>query len=604
MKPQKFIASTTRAALARVRETLGEDAVILSNRSTPQGVEVVAIAEGDFESMVGDTGATRAPAGRDQTIDKRPSIADQIASQLQGLRPPVAAAEPVAAMAAQGGFGAREAPTAPAPEAPPRASFPWEERQAARQQFSFIDFVRGRRPSAGTAPRPVDHVLRTDVHLAKVPVPGAAQTPTDRLFERVPETMDRPTAGSMSRPGSGSGAVPDRSAAPTLQRAVPQPSEQTRAQASTASSGESRRNAPSASTALPSDEGRDGAEDRRGREVTGRSTDDAVFDEREILDELRTLRALVQGNLTGAPRSAAPPSAVGPEVVARRRDEVVSSVKSPASGVSASLRRDLLSSGFASDLVDEALQGMPANLAIEEAREWMVSRLASLLVCGTALDDVVEAGGVYAVTGPTGVGKTTTAAKLAARCAVRYGAASVGLITTDTYRIGAPDQLRIYGKILGVPVHTVHDHEWLQRVLEGMSERRLVLVDTIGMGQRDARIGRTLDLLDAFRIKRLLLVAAASQPEMHDEVLEFYRGATAAGVVLAKIDEAVKVAPALSTLMARRLVLRYLTNGQRVPEDLHIPDPTNLVRTALRADGRGMPARSVDPRPAPASQAR
>jgi flagellar biosynthesis protein FlhF len=185
--------------------------------------------------------------------------------------------------------------------------------------------------------------------------------------------------------------------------------------------------------------------------------------------------------------------------------------------------------------------------------------------------------------GPTGVGKTTTTAKLAARCVVRYGAERVALLTTDTYRIGAHEQLRLYARILGLSVHAICDETDLRAVLGDLSGRHIVLIDTVGMSQRDRRVSEHVGMLcGAGSVNRVLLLSACGSADSLDETVRAYRGTESlAGVVLTKIDEAVSLGGAVDVVVRHRLKLHYLTNGQRVPEDLHAPNREYLLHRAL-----------------------
>ena len=198
------------------------------------------------------------------------------------------------------------------------------------------------------------------------------------------------------------------------------------------------------------------------------------------------------------------------------------------------------------------------------------------------LEDI---GGVYALVGATGVGKTTTTAKIAAAFAAKYGASNLGLITLDAYRIGAHEQLRAYGRILGVPVHTAHDRASLEDLLELLASKKMVLIDTAGMAQRDTRTRELLEMISHRSIRKLLVVNAASQGETIEDVLVAYHASTCAGVVLSKMDEAVKLGPALDALIRMKLKLIGVANGQRVPEDWHRLSANALVQRALRGGG-------------------
>jgi flagellar biosynthesis protein FlhF len=197
---------------------------------------------------------------------------------------------------------------------------------------------------------------------------------------------------------------------------------------------------------------------------------------------------------------------------------------------------------------------------------------------------LVDGGGILALVGPTGVGKTTTVAKLAAECAVKHGAARLALVTTDTYRIGAVDQLRIYGSILRVPVFAIRNEAELRATLHELRTRHLVLIDTVGMSQRDRRLADQVALLSgtARRVQRVLLLSAVAQASVLDDVVRAYRGADLAGCILTKIDEALTLGAALDALIRHQLPLHYVANGQRVPEDLHRPNPLYLVERAFR----------------------
>ena len=244
--------------------------------------------------------------------------------------------------------------------------------------------------------------------------------------------------------------------------------------------------------------------------------------------------------------------------------------------------RELLRAGFSAALARELLVKMPRGLADKLA--WVRGVLDRNLVCAGAAEEIVERGGVYALVGPTGVGKTTTIAKIASRCVVRYGAERLALLTTDGYRIGAHEQLRIYGKLLGVKVLAIKESSDLHSALQELHHKHLVLIDTIGMSQRDPVVAEQLSLLSAASapVRRLLLLNAAGNGETLDEVVRAYRGDGLHGCILTKIDEAVGIATALDVAIRQRLPLHYVTNGQRVPEDLHLPVREYLLHRALR----------------------
>jgi flagellar biosynthesis protein FlhF len=248
----------------------------------------------------------------------------------------------------------------------------------------------------------------------------------------------------------------------------------------------------------------------------------------------------------------------------------------------AQLAQKLLDTGFSPALIKKLVQALPADT---DPIHWAGGVLERNLATAEREVALEDAGGIYAVIGATGVGKTTSTAKLAAAFAARHGAAELGLITLDAYRIGAQEQLRTYGRILGVPVHTAHDRASLDDLLELLSGKRMVLIDTAGMAQRDARTRELLDMLSHRSINRLLVLNASAQGETIEDQIAAYAGGTCRGVVLSKLDEAVKLAPALDSCIRHKLKVLAVANGQRVPEDWHRLSANALVQRALKGGG-------------------
>ena len=193
--------------------------------------------------------------------------------------------------------------------------------------------------------------------------------------------------------------------------------------------------------------------------------------------------------------------------------------------------------------------------------------------------DPVSASGIYALVGPTGAGKTTTIAKLAARLVLRHGTDAVALITTDTYRIGGVEQLKIYGRILGVPVAVARDGDELQQHLRDFAERRFVLIDSIGLSPRDARMAEQMQWLQALgdSVTRLLVVGAGLAPTAYAELWALYRRLPVAAAILTKLDESPSFGAALQWLVESSVPLWFYTDGQRVPEDLHVPSLAKIT---------------------------
>jgi len=249
----------------------------------------------------------------------------------------------------------------------------------------------------------------------------------------------------------------------------------------------------------------------------------------------------------------------------------------------ARLAQKLLDCGFSPMLVRKMADGF--NAADGDETEWAAQILEKNLRTAPAQESIEDRGGVFALIGATGVGKTTTTAKIAAAFAARHGAANLGLITLDAYRVGAHEQLRAYGRILGVPVHTAHDRASLEDLLDLLTAKKMVLIDTAGMAQRDTRTKELLEMISHRSVQRLLVVNAASQGETIEDVLIAYRASSCAGVVLSKLDEAIKLGPALDAAIRHKLTVVGVANGQRVPEDWHRLSSNALVQRALRGGG-------------------
>lgn len=246
--------------------------------------------------------------------------------------------------------------------------------------------------------------------------------------------------------------------------------------------------------------------------------------------------------------------------------------------------REMLAAGFSASLARHLVQNLPAASTAETGMNWVKSILSRNLATIGNENEVLEKGGVFALVGPTGVGKTTTTAKLAARCVMRHGTGKLALITTDGYRIGGHEQLRIYGKILGVMVHSVKDEADLRIALAELKNKHTVLIDTVGMSQRDQMVAEQIAMLSGAdtEVKRLLCLNATSTGETLDEVVRAYQGAGLAGCIITKLDEAATIGSAIDVMIRQKLRLYYIANGQRVPEDLHVTSPRFLIERAFK----------------------
>ena len=279
----------------------------------------------------------------------------------------------------------------------------------------------------------------------------------------------------------------------------------------------------------------------------------------EMQNELKSLRSLLLGQLSGL--------AWGQET-ARHPNR-------------ARLLQRLLAMGLSSALARELADGCDERMDFEDSWRQALGRLAHRLP--VADNPIMDRGGVVALVGATGVGKTTTIAKLAARFALRHGHRAVAFVTTDHYRVAAHEQLRSYTRIMGVPMVVATDAPALQTALDNLADKRLILIDTAGMSQRDMALNEQLALLTSGSrpIDTWLTLATNAQRGVLGEIVQAWRKVPLAGCILTKIDETTSLGGALSAAIEHELPVAYTSDGQRVPEDLHAARAHSLVSRAV-----------------------
>ncbi|HJW55553.1 MAG TPA: flagellar biosynthesis protein FlhF [Burkholderiaceae bacterium] len=282
----------------------------------------------------------------------------------------------------------------------------------------------------------------------------------------------------------------------------------------------------------------------------------------EVMSEIRSMRGMLESQLAELTWSSQ-----------QKREPAKSAVL-----------RELLAAGFSASLARYLTEKLPVGGTVESGMNWVKSILTRNLSVIKNENEMLEKGGIYALVGPTGVGKTTTTAKLAARCVMRHGPGKLALITTDGYRIGGYEQLRIYGKILGVMVHSVKDEADLRIALDELKGKHMVLIDTVGMSQRDHMVAEQVAMLSGAgnHVKRLLCLSATSTGETLNEVVRSYQGNGLAGCIMTKLDEAAIIGNVVDVMIRQKLNLYYVANGQRVPEDLHVANQHYLVDRAFK----------------------
>mgnify|MGYP000728273962 CR=1 FL=1 len=241
----------------------------------------------------------------------------------------------------------------------------------------------------------------------------------------------------------------------------------------------------------------------------------------------------------------------------------------------------LLTLGLSEQIADQIAGYVPSQYNDSEAWQQATKLVGEQL--NTTQNDIIHRGGVVALVGPTGVGKTTTIAKLAARFAQVHGNEQVALISTDTFRIAGFEQLATYGKIIGCQVKLAKDSQSLDLLLEQFANKKLVLIDTAGMGQRDIRLAENLANLVSnarVRIRNYLVLAANSQQQVMQENVERFKKVPLSGCIYTKLDESVSIGEIITTSIQNGLPIGYLTDGQRVPEDIKVANAEKLVTLA------------------------
>ncbi len=464
MSVKKFTAATTREALRMVREELGDEAVILSNRKVSVGIEIMAMSNDALSDM---TQPNPVPNYSPSALPKTGLSQSRMSSQSSADIPELTIRADISQLNVRADIGYK-------------AAYP----QGTRTHYSPATQALVREPASRSARQ------------LQAKVVGSARVGNPGQPRRVIKQVVSPTAPSLSH-------------APDVYHAM--------------------------------------------------ETAKAIFtpEQQGLVKEIKSMRNMLQEQFSCMAWS----------------DMQLRDPKRTR------LLRNLVNAGFSPALARQLLDKMPADADMS----WVNQVLTHNLHVATQAEDVVVRGGVYALTGPTGVGKTTTTAKLAARAVVRYGADSVALITTDGYRIGALEQLRIYGKILGVAVHVARDTNDLRVTLSGLKHKRLVLIDTMGMGQRDKRLAEQAAMFDAAGVQRLLLLNATSSGDTLDDVVRMYKGPGVIGCIATKLDEAVTLGAVLDVLMRHKMTLHYVANGQRVPEDLHEVNMTYLLHRAFES---------------------
>lgn len=478
MNVQKFVANTSREAWQQVRKALGPDAIILSNRTTKEGVEILAMADEDISTLT-------TPAMAKEPVYK---VAPPSTLSTQQPFQHTSGVAPVAAPVSK-----------PAPVTAAPMSAPVSEQVAPTKPVMHAALVR-------SAPVLQDARVWRTRNNAPVEVKAVVPPVSPAAFAQAP------SAAPVKPVVAATPAAPSTPAAPNT--------------------------------------------------LIGADGKDYGVMLNEVMSEIRSMRDVLETQLA----------------------EISWGNTQKREPVKAVVMREMLAAGFSASLSRLIVDNLPASVKESDGLLWVKSVLARNIQTITDENALLDQGGVFAMVGPTGVGKTTTTAKLAARSVMRHGPSKLALITTDGYRIGGYEQLRIYGKILGVMVHSVRDEADLRIALEELKGKHTILIDTAGVGQRDQMVAEQIAMLSGAgtEIKRILCLNATATGGTLNEVVRAYRGSGLDGCVLTKLDEAATIGNVLDVIIRQKLQLYYVANGQRVPEDLHVANKLYLADRAFK----------------------
>ena len=602
MNVQRFTAKTAREALALVRQALGDDAVVLSTRPSPDGVEVLALAPDGMariEQAAAQADRVRVPAVQATAAPAPIKTVQLVTAPAAAPGRPATLAERIAAR------GEKLAPRLTA-LLESRLDSRLDTRHDHRHEPSLDGPAPSQRPGA-TMASPADslpeHSVAQDVATLGMSTLTFQDYVRERMLKRrqaelTQQAPDVPTALRAAAAPSAAVAAATTAAPAVLRSTKPASSSTTSTAPGTLrhQALRDRINPPRREPPVLRDEIRPGQTGGFGQ--FGRPGQPALLDDgapRPAAFNPSTQQAGDASNLSGNPRERH--ELMGElrsvrKLIDERFGMLAFMERLQRDPRQATLSQQLFEVGLSPALVRKLVQSLPAESTIAHDNShspdplaWAAGVLQRNLLTDEHALPLEDHDGVLALIGPTGVGKTTSCAKIAAAFASKHGANQLGLITLDAYRVAAHEQLRTYGRILGAPVHTAHDKASLEDLLELLSGKKLVLIDTAGMAQRDVRTRELLDMLQHRLIKKLLVVNAAAQGETVEDVMVGYAVQQCHGVIVSKLDEAVKLGPALDALIRHRCKVVGVANGQRVPEDWHRLSAQALVQRALRGGG-------------------
>jgi len=477
MKIKRFFAPDIRQAMRMVKEELGADAVIMSNKSVDGGVEIVAARDFDEQMIQSQVSQNNSQKQPQQSVEAR----ENLMFDLPDFEAEKNRLHVVSSPRKSGAEG----------------SVPERPRRNIDQYVGYAEKIHLRGTATASAGEP-ERSTRRD---AASPSHISAGPASNRAAEAMHESLAALKAGRPATP-------PQAKEKNTRTTQIEMPAN------------------PAADNLL-----------------------------QEMSKELKSLRAAMDAKLANI------------------------SQLQPAQNTP--VRADLLKRLAGMSISNKLSVKIANRFAHHTDADFVFSQAQELLakVLPIENDELLESGGIVALVGPTGVGKTTTIAKLAAKFILKHGPRQVALITTDNYRIGAHEQLSTYARILDIPVRVASNAFELRNLIQGFSDKRLVLIDTAGMSQRGMKLVEQINTLQqsAVTIKTYLVMSAATEYKAMHEIINAFNVFEPQACILTKLDEAATVGAAVSAIIEQNLPLSFVTDGQQVPEDIHSPCARTLI---------------------------
>jgi flagellar biosynthesis protein FlhF len=497
VKIRRFVAKDMRSALAQIKEELGAEAVIMSNKRVPEGVELMAAIDNNVEVNATKAQAEKQTDNRDNARNTDRAIENDVVSISPNF--PV---ENTSALTNQNNSAIENAAI---PSDSLSALLNRQVQQAPAKSGMGVNQIQH------------DKIAQAAAKLTQNNHPKPAPTPKNNIEQQFKSFTDR------------------------LEQNSQQPSDD-----------------------APVSQSQEQPEIKRTQKITSElsstSQQNVHNDEFEKMKhEMSSIRELLEHQVSG----------------------LMWQDMAQKDPTRAMLVNRLMSLGMSEQVSDQIAGYIPAQKNDQDT--WQLAKKFISQQINTTNNDIIHRGGVVSLVGPTGVGKTTTVAKLAARFAQIHGADQVVMISTDNYRIAGFEQLATYGRIIGCEVKLASDAKSLDILLQQFSKKKLILIDTAGMGQRDMRLAKHLTTLVSnarVRIRNYLVLAANTQQRVMQENVDRFKKVPLAGCIYTKLDESLSVGEIISTSIQNGLAIGYLTDGQRVPEDIKVANAEKLVALA------------------------